>query len=242
MKRFDKYSTRSSDYHFRQINKWSLKSYNAQVAARFETLVENVEKVAKIEGFKLLDVGCGDGVALYLLRDRLPRLELCGVDPSEEALAVARQKVSDAELKKSTSGSLPFEDDLFDVVISSDVIEHVEDPEQMLKEIKRVAKNGAVIIIGTPIKHSKFPIDHNHVQEFFAEDFLEMMQKHFQKCELHESHNLVLSLLYNAPTKSFFNFKYLINLLSLVLNWNPFRAERWNRIQMFAYMYVICKK
>ncbi len=198
--------------------------------------------MARDHKLKLLDVGCGDGVALYLLQQALPELELYGVDPSEEALEVARKKIRGVKVEKSTSDSLPFEDDFFDIVISSDVIEHVDNPELMLSEMKRVAKAGATLIIGTPIKHSKVPLDHNHVQEFFTEDFLTMISRYFREVKLHESHNLATTLLYNAPTHSFFNFKYLINLLSLGLNWNPFRAERENRVQMFAYQYVICKK
>lgn len=242
MKNFDKYSTRGPDYHYRQIDRKSLRNYSAPVHARFETLVEKVRKIAEKKSLKILDVGCGDGVALYLLSRKLQDIELYGIDPVPKALETAKGKVPKAHFSHGTSDLIPFRDQTFDIIISSDVIEHVDDSNKMLSEVKRVAKEGATVIVGTPIRHSKFPIDHNHVQEFFAEDFLEMMRKYFKDCELHESHNLATTLLYNNPTRSFINFKYLVNLLSLIFKWNPFKAERRNKVQMFAYMYVICKK
>lgn len=236
--RFDKYRTRGADYHYRQIDRKSFKNFSAPVEARFETLVDQITKAAEDKKLKLLDVGSGDGVALYLLSKRLPDAELYGIDPALEALEVARKSISRANFTQGEAHELPFENDFFDIVISSDVIEHVESPAKMLEEIKRVAKDDATIVIGTPVKHSKYPFDPNHVEEFFAEDFRDMMEKYFRKVELHESHGLALTLLYNAPTR----FKYLVNLLAVVTGYNPFKAERKNKLQMFAYMYVVCRK
>lgn len=240
-KEFDKYRTIGPDYHYRQIDKRSIRNYNASVDARIQKLVENIERIAKDKKLKLLDVGCGDGVALNLLQ-KMPNLDLYGIDSSEEALTVAREKNPHAKLTHGNVSHLDYPDETFDIVISSDVIEHIIDSNKMLEEIKRVAKPNAVIIIGTPIRRTRPPIDPHHVEEFFKEDFVALMSHHFKDCVLHESHNLVITLLYNAPTTSFLNFKYFVNLLSLILNYNPFLAERDNASQMFAYMYVICRK
>jgi ubiquinone/menaquinone biosynthesis C-methylase UbiE len=243
-KQFDKYHTQGPDYHFRQIRP-SLRDYNASVDARFNKLIENVlslAKVAKSDSIKILDVGCGDGVALYLISQKLPQARLYGIDPEALALKIAKEKIPQGEFLQGKADELPFEDNFFDMVISSDVIEHVNNPDDMLLEIKRVAKQGADIIVGTPIKHSKIPLDHNHVQEWFVEDFLALVEKYFVETNLHESHNLIPYLLYSFPPRSFLNFKYLINLLSLIFGYNPFMKERVNRMQMFAYMYITCKK
>lgn len=245
MTSFDKYSTRSPDYHYRQVNRNSLTEYNAAVDARFRTLVENVGKVVRARGearLKLLDVGSGDGVALWLLRKKFPDLELYGIDPVPAALETARERVPEATFEEASAERLPFPDDFFDIIISSDVIEHVENPDTMLDEVSRVAKERADIIIGTPVRHSKTPLDHNHIQEFFAEDYVEMMKRHFRDVEFHETHHLGYFLLYNAPPRSFLNYRYFVNLLSLLFDWNPFRQGRKNRVEMFAYMYTLCKK
>ncbi len=242
MKNFDKYSTIAPDYHYRQIDKKAFRRYNASLDTRFQRLVKNVEKEAGDRTLKLLDVGCGDGVALYLISKRCPNIELHGVEPDNMALEMAKKHLPNAVLNNSNSNSLSFRDNFFDMVISSDVIEHVDDPDRMLSEIKRVSKENAIVIVGTPIRRTKHPIDPHHVQEFFTEDFMELMSKRFRDCKLHESHNLIPTILYNAPTKSFLNFKYLINLLSLLFGYSPFNSERKNLTQMFTYMYVICRK
>ena len=241
-KEFDKYQTIGPDYHYRQIDKRSFRNYNASLDARYQKLLGYVEKIAGDRKLKLLDVGSGDGVILYLLRKSLPDLELHGVDEVETALAVAREKVPNAKIVRASAYKLPYSDETFDIVTSSDVIEHLDKPETMLEEIKRVAKRGASIIVGTPIRRTKNPADPHHVDEFFPEDFLEMMSRYFKECTLSESHNLIPTLLYNAPTRSFINYRYLINFLSLFFNYNPFFAERRNKSEMFAYMHIICRK
>lgn len=241
MKTFDKYETRGADYHYRQVSR-SWKEYNAPVEARFMNLIEDVAQAAGRRPLKLLDVGSGDGVALWLLKKRLPNLHLSGIEPHREALAVARKKVLEADLREGSADAIPFGDASFDIVISSDVIEHVPDADAMLREMKRVAKEGATVIIGTPVRHSKFPLDHNHEQEWFPEDFTALVGNYFRDIRVRESHNLVPTLLYGAPPKSLFNFKSIVNLLSLAFRWNPFRAGRTNRMQMFAYMSLTCKK
>lgn len=239
---FDKYQTISPDYHYRRINRGSIRDFSAPVAARFEDLVEKVASVAGKHPLKLLDVGCGDGVALFLLSKRLPHLTLFGIEPMPEAIAIAREKVPQAQISQGTADKLPYEDGIFDIVISSDVIEHVESAEKMLLEIKRVAKEGARIIIGTPIKLTRKPLDHNHTEEFFPEDFQTMLEREFKDVKLFETHHLAYMLFYNAPTRSFLNFKYLVNLLVFIFGWNPFRKGRTNRIELFAYMTATCKK
>ncbi len=241
-KNFDKYHTRGADYHYRQTNRFSLKDFSAPVEARFSALIERVAKIAGEKEFSILDVGCGDGVALWLLSKRLPHAKLSGVEPVPEALAVAKMMIPKADVRQSSADSLPFPDASFDIVISSDVIEHVENPDTMLKEIHRVAKGGASIIVGTPVRHSKFPLDPNHVQEFFIEDYLDLTKHHFPTVEVIESHELSLFLRYNRPPRSFINFRLLVNIALLFGLKNPFLRGRGNRVEMFAYMNAVCKK
>lgn len=243
---FDKYETRSPDYHFVQINKTSLKTFNAFVEARLKGMVEKVDRFAKsIEGeINILDVGCGDGVALFLIKELInnKKVNIFGVDQSEKAICVAKNKITDGNFKVSSVYNIPFNDSYFDIVISSDVIEHVKKPENMLDEIKRVTRNNGFVVIGTPVKITKFPLDHNHAQEFFTEDLVKLMETRFSNCQLDESHNIITSLLYGYPTKNFINWKYLINIIAIYLRYNPFLRTRKNKFQKFTYMYVTGQK
>src|SRR3989344_9322826 len=140
--KFTKYDAIAPDYHFAQINRRSFRRYNAFVEARFVKLCEAVKALAenggKDESIKLLDVGCGDGVALYLIREALPDvdLELHGIEPVEKALHVARARILTATLVAGEASNLPYPDESFDIVITSDVIEHVDHPLVMLEEIR----------------------------------------------------------------------------------------------------------
>ena len=70
---FQKYKTRGADYHWRQISKRDILKYNAFVHARYTIIVNHLKKIidnyhkSTEENIRILDMGCGDGVLLYLL-------------------------------------------------------------------------------------------------------------------------------------------------------------------------------
>jgi 2-polyprenyl-6-hydroxyphenyl methylase / 3-demethylubiquinone-9 3-methyltransferase len=95
-------------------------------------------------GLTLLDVGCGGG----LLAEEFAGLgcQVTGLDPSEASLDTAREHARQAGLEiayqSGVGEHLPFADASFDIVICCDVLEHVNDLEQVIKEIARVLKPG----------------------------------------------------------------------------------------------------
>ncbi len=99
-----------------------------------------------------LDVGCGAGYAMArAFSDK--NCTVVGIDPEPGAHGVGRfikDLVSISNIQKGFAENLPFEDQKFDVVFSSHVLEHVEDEIQSLKEMKRVLKNDGILIIGMP--------------------------------------------------------------------------------------------
>lgn len=96
---------------------------------------------------RLLEVGCGQG---WLLRDiaaALPDIRLTGIDIRPEAIEFARSLVPDADLRVVDAGSLPFSDHEFDLVVCSEVLEHVDDPKAVLREIDRVSRGRSVVSV-----------------------------------------------------------------------------------------------
>jgi len=88
----------------------------------------------------------------------------------EEAIKFAKEKcknVKNIEFLVASAYELPFEDNSFDYIVSSEVIEHLKYPEKMLLEIKRVWNKKGKIIISTPIKFIK-----NHQDECQVHIFL----------------------------------------------------------------------
>ena len=93
----------------------------------------------------LLDVGCGDGCLLFRYLKKIPR-EFYGVEgaPSRKAQAEERGiKVSSFDL----NGRWTFEDNKFDVVFSSQVIEHLHNTRLFAEEAFRVLKPGGTAVI-----------------------------------------------------------------------------------------------
>ena len=95
----------------------------------------------------LLDVGCGPG--LFLDEAKKQGWSVQGVDLSVWAKEHARLNF-DISVFQGTLNGAHFPDRQFDVIVMNDVIEHLEDPKSVLKEIRRVLKNEGLLYISTP--------------------------------------------------------------------------------------------
>ncbi len=103
-------------------------------------------------GAKFLDVGCGAGYAMFKAQNEL-NCSVEGIDPDPGAHGVGRflkELVKSPEIKQGFAEDLPYEANSFDVVYSSHVLEHVNDEQKSLQEMKRVLKEDGVLIIGMP--------------------------------------------------------------------------------------------
>jgi len=94
---------------------------------------------------KILDVGCGNGFLLNELSNSLPKSSLTGVD----VYTIPKNKRWSYKKADITKG-LPFDNSSFDCVIIGEVIEHVPDPDFLLKETYKVLQKNGTLIISTP--------------------------------------------------------------------------------------------
>jgi len=115
---------------------------------------------------KVLDVGCGTGMFLKLLKEKHDGVEAIGIDPDKGALEIATKRLTkfkDVKLIRGFGETLPFEDETFDIVFSTLAFHHMptDIKQKAIKEIFRVLKKGgklAIVDFGTARHHRFYKI------------------------------------------------------------------------------------
>lgn len=149
--------------------------YNARPyydAVRMRALIAPVKN-----GDKVLDVGAGVfGAVQYLAEETEIQAELHAVDQSYTARDIVKKRAPQINYKLSDVVELPYEDDLFDVVIAGEIIEHIEDPAAFCEELLRVTKPGGHVTLSTVDTHCENAKLHGdypeHIWEFEPKDLL----------------------------------------------------------------------
>lgn len=96
----------------------------------------------------LLDAGCGEGFVAEALAARLPGVAITGVDVDDAAVAFARARSHGGVAYGVASlDALPFGDGAFDVVVCTEVLEHLAAPDRALFELRRVARRAVVVTV-----------------------------------------------------------------------------------------------
>jgi len=147
---------------------------------------------AYVPGGRVLDIGCGNGAMLRLLRT-IGWSDLSGIEPDPAAAAIARS--TGAEVREgSVEDVLPsYPDGHFDAIIASMVIEHVADPYAVMQEIARTLRPGGELLLSTVTRDSAdaaffgtlwagfdFP---RHMTYFRNEDIAALIAPHFEHVE-----------------------------------------------------------
>lgn len=138
----------------------------------------------------VLDAGCGEGFVTALLARELPDATLQGIDVSPDAIAYARQHHNHcATFHTGSLYVLPFPDGAFDTVVCSEVLEHLEDPDAAVAELKRVARRAVVITVprepyfrvlnGLGRVLGRAP-DPGHVNFWTKQSFQAFIHRHFE--------------------------------------------------------------
>ena len=156
--------------------------------ARIEFIKNNASRIIShkkseakfLEGIECIDIGCGGGI----LSERLSRLgaRVTGIDASESSINVAKEHSFKSRLEidykcLTTSELLRSKKDKFlnkfDIVIASEVIEHVNERKIFLSDISKLSRSGGLIVF-TTINKSFLGI---LLGKFFAENILKVVPK-----------------------------------------------------------------
>jgi len=115
---------------------------------RSKRIVDMFEKKLLLKQFKILDVGCGWGeMQLEFLNWKYTK-ELYGIEPDNELYEISYG--INSNVKNAPAEDIPFEDDMFDLIIFNDVLEHVQNHQKALEEIVRVTSKNGYIYISFP--------------------------------------------------------------------------------------------
>ncbi|MCK4810100.1 MAG: class I SAM-dependent methyltransferase [Candidatus Omnitrophica bacterium] len=113
--------------------------------------------------------------------------KVVAIDLSQETIVYARQKYVRNNLDFFTMNScrLGFDNGTFDVICSFEMIEHVLDAGDYLKEAQRVLNQEGIFIVSTPNKNNYLLHGKNefHVKEYSLDEFRSALQKYFSKVE-----------------------------------------------------------
>jgi len=115
-----------------------------------------IKDIKDVKQFNVLDIGCGKAFDLIELS---PLFKECyGMDISQNELNLASKTVKEKginniKFKKGVAEKIPFEDNTFDLIIFSEVIEHLPNVNPAMQEIKRVFKKEGYIMITTPNRY-----------------------------------------------------------------------------------------
>jgi ubiquinone/menaquinone biosynthesis C-methylase UbiE len=124
-----------------------------------------IEKYTPNKNMKILDVGCGCGALLKVLSEHG---EVHGIDFSEKAVSLCNT-AGFRNVKKCSADSLDYPDNTFDLVVLSDILEHLLNDPKAMKEAKRVLKPGGVAIITVPANQklwTKSDVELHHYRRY----------------------------------------------------------------------------
>lgn len=149
---------------------------------------------------KMLDVGVGDAVYEKLLhKETRSRFDIWGIDVSKSQLGRSAKYLDHTKIVDLDSGKLPYKTESFDLILISEVLEHIFFPEKTLKEAHRVLKKRGHLIITYPNTGSlqlrlsvfflgrspllNYTYNKEHIRFFDKKDILSVIGKDMKEVE-----------------------------------------------------------
>jgi ubiquinone/menaquinone biosynthesis C-methylase UbiE len=144
-----------------------------------------------IKARQILDIGCNSGTFTRQIYNVFPKSKIYGIDISRKAILYAKRKYKDMSFSVARAEKLPFKNKSFDLVTCFEVLEHVDEPEKIIKEILRVLRKKGNLIIIVPTENLLFRViwalwtklgpgrvwKHTHVQKFTNNNLDALLKK-----------------------------------------------------------------
>ena len=132
------------EYNSGNKNKYETKNplKRKMVMALHSKMLWYIKEISQGKGdsFRILDAGCGEGFFSAKVYDEFPHASIVGCDGAQEALVIARKINPSIKFEQANIYEMPYRDKEFDLVVCSEVLEHLKDPKSALCELDRVGK------------------------------------------------------------------------------------------------------
>jgi len=122
---------------------------------RLGRVMEFIERYSKH-----LDVGCANGLFTKFYLDKYPDTEGYGIDISDVAISMAKENCPQGHFVSGSVFNMPYENNSFDMVHSTEVVELLENPQGAVDECYRVLKKGGIFITTIPFEN---PLREEHI-------------------------------------------------------------------------------
>ncbi|WNV05355.1 glycosyltransferase [Candidatus Methylospira mobilis] len=151
-----------------------------------EHLHRYVQACGIVAGKIALDIACGEGYGSAILANKAS--QVIGVDIARDAVQHARKRYKKENLKYmvGSCAEIPLPDASVDVVVSFETIEHHDQHDRMIQEIKRVLRPDGVLLISNPDKYY-YSIERgysnpHHIKELYHHEFKHLIETYFRNC------------------------------------------------------------
>jgi SAM-dependent methyltransferase len=146
-------------------------------------------------GRDVLDAACGTGYGSKILLDA-GATSVTGVDVSADAVAATAARLGEgANVVAADIRELPFDDDSFDLVVSWETIEHVEEGERVLAEFRRVLRPQGILLVSSPNPEVYPQGNEHHVHEYRPQELAELASAHFANVVVYRQHAWLASVI-----------------------------------------------
>ncbi|MFA5992288.1 MAG: class I SAM-dependent methyltransferase [Candidatus Pacearchaeota archaeon] len=126
---------------------------------------------------KILDIACADGYLIELYIKENPKGEAIGIDNNHFSINECKKKGLNVKFVDLSKLKLPFQNEEFDAIIFSNIIEHLYPKEvvSMFDEMSRILKKGGILVIRAPLLYHEFYTDISHIRPYHPKAILEYL-------------------------------------------------------------------
>lgn len=138
---YEKYMTKNP------LKRKMVERLNKKIVGYVQQICEQIREKDKDKVVKILDAGCGEGFITDLLARNVENVELIGLEYTREAIDIAKAANQEISFVQGDIYAIPFEKNEFDLVLCTEVLEHLERPDRALRELTRVASHTILLTV-----------------------------------------------------------------------------------------------